>query len=1204
MTQSAREIPFNYTSADDRQVVQLLLGQDAWTQLERLKHRRVTGRSARLLLRFIGEAFLLHRNPFLFQELVDDPAHRRSFIDAAAHDLDLVAQGAGGEPGEREDVLQVVTRARELLRRLVVDLVSAPARQARLKAVLGAVIGPQQILTDPFTLNAHATDATDWRAHLPVAVAFPTEGSLVPALLAAIGSLGLKAVPRGAGTGLTGGAVPLRPGCVIVNTERLDRLYSVAQEDLGGGLSGWVLDAGAGLVTEKAMQAAAARGLVFATDPTSAWACTLGGNLAENAGGKTAVQWGTAIDNVLRWTLALPGGRDCMVRRIGHPLRKILPDDVLRFEVLVTGEEPREITLNGAEIRRPGLWKDITNKALGGLPGIQKEGCDGVITRCAFVLHRAFAHKASACVEFYGQDMEEASRAILALRGAFAGGEDGSLLALEHFDDEYVAAIGYRVKADRAGRPKAVLLIDLAGHDPGQVARGVGRLRALLKPHSGAELFVAADAAQAAAFWSDRKKFGAIARRTNAFKLNEDVVLPLERLAEFAAAVERMNLVEERHNHAQVVEDLRAWALSPRAGAEGAWAADKAPAVARLCDAARREAERSPREALRSSALLTGLAEALEELFTGVPGAAGGARGACAAGRMRLVVAATHMHAGDGNVHVNIPVFSNDRGMMLRAQSLAEAVMGLAVDLGGSVSGEHGIGITKAAFLAPERRAELAAHRARLDPGGLMNPGKLEDPRALEQVFTPSFNLLNLEARILQYDQLEVLAKKIQSCVRCGKCKPDCCVFIPAAGLFYHPRNKNLAIGAIIEALLYDAQRSQGDRFKVLKHLQDVADHCTLCHKCLKPCPVDIDTGEVSLLEREILAGRRYRRTAPATALSLGYLASRSRAYQAAFRGLVLGLGTRAQRAGAAALALLPLPRALKARGPLGLLARALPLGDRRTLGAGLPAWGERQALVLRPPRPSGKAVFYFPGCGSERLFGRVGRAAVHNLLMAGATVVLPPPSLCCGFPFGANAKVAQRRAIELRNAIVFSQIKDMLSYLSFDAVLLTCGTCMEALDHLAAGAIFGAPLADASAWALEQGLRHAPLGAALYHRPCHDSLKGRGLQVLAAAGAEARDVPACCGEAGTLALSRPDIGMKLFDRKEAELREALGGLPGGGRGTVLLTNCPACLQGLGRQQKLGIRVEHLALRLAESVDGQWETKLSGLLRGAEAVTF
>ncbi len=150
-----------------------------------------------------------------------------------------------------------------------------------------------------------------------------------------------------------------------------------------------------------------------------------------------------------------------------------------------------------------------------------------------------------------------------------------------------------------------------------------------------------------------------------------------------------------------------------------------------------------------------------------------------------------------------------------------------------------------------------------------MNPGKLEDLAVLDRVFTPSFNLLELEARILQHGQLEELARQIAHCVRCGKCKPDCCVYHPARGMFYHPRNKNLAIGALIEALLYDAQRERSTTFELLRRLEEVADHCTICHKCLKPCPVDIDTGEVSVLEREILSGWGYKRSTAATRATL-----------------------------------------------------------------------------------------------------------------------------------------------------------------------------------------------------------------------------------------------------------------------------------------------------------------------------------------------
>ena len=91
------------------------------------------------------------------------------------------------------------------------------------------------MLFDPFALVAHATDATDWRLALPVAVAMPETAEQVAPLLAAIGRMGLKAIPRGAGTGLTGGAVPLARGCVIINTEQLNRIRGIRQPGVPAG---------------------------------------------------------------------------------------------------------------------------------------------------------------------------------------------------------------------------------------------------------------------------------------------------------------------------------------------------------------------------------------------------------------------------------------------------------------------------------------------------------------------------------------------------------------------------------------------------------------------------------------------------------------------------------------------------------------------------------------------------------------------------------------------------------------------------------------------------------------------------------------------------------------------------------------------------------------------------------------------------------
>jgi FAD/FMN-containing dehydrogenase/Fe-S oxidoreductase len=1203
-----REIPFNYTSADDRQAIALLLGPAVWQRLEELRARRVTGRSARLLMRFFGEILIHRRNPFLFQELVDSGARRRRFFENIEKDLGLVERNANGEPR----VLEVVAECRRVLDGFRSEVDGAPDLRRRMVRELGGVVGKENVLFDPFTIVSHATDATDWRLHLPVAIVMPDDEAQVAPVLAAIARLGLKAVPRGAGTGLTGGAVPLRPGCVVVNTEKLNRIRGLAEQRfrLAGGreATARVVELEAGVVTERAMEHAAEHGLVFATDPTSAWACTIGGNIAENAGGKDCVLYGTCIDNLVSWRMAMPSGRRWTIRRTDHQLRKILPDDAVTFEVVdEDGTAVRRIALRGAEIRKKGLWKDITNKALGGVPGLQKEGTDGVITSAEFILYPEYEAKRTLCLEFFGPDFDEASRVILELSRAFPfpnGGKE-ALSALEHFDDEYVRAINYKVKAPRAETPKAVLLVDVVGHAPEEAARGVERIRGILAAHPNTLMFEARDAAEGKRFWADRKKLGAIARRTNAFKMNEDVVLPLEALAEFARWVEAVNVDEERFAQARFVdraqEILRA--AAPPAG-DPEWLAAKIPAAVERFERARDAVARSDERDLRSLAILKALHREVSQLVRGYPEITRQLEQAHKEIRDRLIVLATHMHAGDGNVHVNVPVLSNDRPMLQRAEHVIDRVMEKVVALGGVVSGEHGIGVTKLKYLEPARIAELSAHRREVDPAGLMNPGKLEDLAVLDQIFTPSFNLLELEARILQHGQLEELAKSIAHCVRCGKCKPDCCVYHPARGMFFHPRNKNLAIGSLIEALLYDAQRERSTRFELLRWLEDVADHCTICHKCLKPCPVDIDSGEVSVLEREILASWGYKNTTAATRAALSYLDSRSPAYNKLFRTTVVRIGGAVQRAACDLAGALQPADGKPGSYALQMLRSPMPPIPAETLRDVIPACEPDQVLMFEPEVEPARTVFYFPGCGSERYQSHVSMAALHVLLQLGTRVILPPPYLCCGFPAHANAKTAEHSRQVLRDTILFSQIREMFSYLEFDGCVITCGTCREGLDGMEAGKIFGGRLVDVAAYAQERGLRLADGGNGfLYHAPCHDSLDGKAPDVLVAIGGfgKIEAVPHCCSEAGTLALSRPDITDAMLHRKRSALEEALGDR----RGAVVLTNCPSCVNGLGRNRAMGVEPKHLAVALAERLSGErWLEAFRAQAARAHAVHF
>ena len=151
---------------------------------------------------------------------------------------------------------------------------------------------------------------------------------------------------------------------------------------------------------------------------------------------------------------------------------------------------------------------------------------------------------------------------------------------------------------------------------------------------------------------------------------------------------------------------------------------------------------------------------------------------------------------------------------------------------------------------------------------------------------------------------------------------------------------------------------------------------------------------------------------------------------------------------------------------------------------------------MIRPAGEVNKTVFYFPGCGSERLYGDIGMAAIYLLLKNNIRVVLPPPFLCCGFPAKVNAKKKMAGQIALRDTIILSQIREMLGHLAFDSFLISCGTCRESLHEMGCAEIFDCPLGDLSQFVMENSPHRS--GAkrqekVLYHTPCHDSFDGEG---------------------------------------------------------------------------------------------------------------
>ena len=1229
MQDPERRIPYNYTSADDRQIVRHLFGSSLIEQIDPpevssadpsskdpLASLNKDGRFSRLLFRLMGDLFIIERNAFLFQELAENSHLMEQLAAAFNSDLSAVQHQSEISP----ETSQIAQACHQKLTNLLSQIKDSQTRCGKIIHALGPVLGKDNIYFDAFNLTAHITDATDWRRYKPVAVLRPEHETQVPEIIKKVRKLGYHLIPRGAGTGLTGGATPLRDTCIMLNTEKLNAISPIGFETRDDGEKIAFLDVGAGVITQAAMDAADAAGFVFATDPTSAWACTIGGNLSENAGGKKAVMYGTAIDNVLSYTIAMPDGLLYQVKRKNHPRRKIRPDDLVEFEIFhPDGQLPDDqlmetISLSADDIRKKGLGKDVTSKSLKGLLGLQKEGCDGIITSARFILHPKLKFSKTLCIEFFGNDMSQAGRVIQDITQAFSGqgaSQGASLMALEHFDEEYIKAIHYKTKTNVASRLIAVLLIDLMSDDAGVLDNGIDQMEDLLADYDKTGLAIARDDAEAERFWQDRKRLGAIAAHTNAFKLNEDIVLPIDSLADFASWVDQCNIEEKKYNQGIIIQRIVEYLQTAVPDTDPELLQRRAGQAKDLAYNIRKKLDIASRDALEAYIHAKQFLRDVVDSLRGFPKIAAHINDIYGQTRARLIVIATHMHAGDGNVHVNIPVLSNDRDMMQRANMTADRVMEKAVELNGVVSGEHGIGITKIKHLDDQRRLELTDYRKKVDPHGIMNPDKLSDPDIIRKVFTPSFNLLELEARILKYGELSELALKVARCVRCGKCKVKCPVFFPAENMFYHPRNKNLAIGALIEAVLYVVQRTHESDFKILKNLNDIADHCTICHKCFTSCPVDIDSGILSIAERNTLQDKKLKHTALATQATLNFLSHRRSPWHNIHRAAFLSAGARVQRICSSLLAPVAGQSGFTKNRLTAMLKTPVTLPGKGTLSSFLSVSGDKKAILLAPESDSEMVsgsgsratVFYFPGCGSERMFTKISLASLYLLLAHGVRVILPPPNLCCGYPFMVNAKAHAHDTIKLENAMRFSQIQNMFKDTAFDAVIVSCGTCMESLDHIGAASIFDAPLKDISEFVLERNESLMFDRDYLYHAPCHDSLKDKAMSLLRGRMGEhqqLRALPACCSEAGTLSLSRPDISNAMLTRKETLFQDAkkTGHVP-------VLTNCPSCVQGLGRLSREGARPVHLAVELARIVGGtDWEGRLTSMTRHPEMVTF
>ena len=418
----------------------------------------------------------------------------------------------------------------------------------------------------------------------PVGVIFPTSKEEVKRIVEVLYNEGIPMIPRGAGSCLTGGAVPIRGDEVVISFEKMKKF----EIDLDNA----TVIAQPGVITYELQKAVEKHGLFYPPDPSSYKFSTIGGNIAENAGGPRCVKYGVTRDYVLGLEGVIKYGQTV---KFGAPVMK----DVAGY--------------------------DFTKFLVG------SEGTLGIITEA--ILRLIPLPKERRVLLAFFNHLEEVGKAVTRIMtsGVFPS-------ALEFMDKACIKAVnnykGLGLPEDKVG----LLLIELDGN-PLAVEEELKEVEKLLTSQ-GAVVFLAKTKEEEDKLWNARRALGPAISKLGSGKVNEDIVVPRSKLAQYIPAVNRL---AQKYN----------------------------------------------------------------------------------------LICAIFGHIGDGNLHVNFMFDKTNPEEVERVEKAVEELFELTVNFGGSITGEHGVGITKKPFLKlqlGEVGIQLVKGVKKLfDPLNLFNPGKLVD---------------------------------------------------------------------------------------------------------------------------------------------------------------------------------------------------------------------------------------------------------------------------------------------------------------------------------------------------------------------------------------------------------------------------------------------------------------------------------------------
>jgi len=357
------------------------------------------------------------------------------------------------------------------------------------------IVGEQFVFTDTESLHHYSHDETETLSYLPAVVIKPRTAKEIGLLLEVCNTEKIPVTPRGAGTGLSGGALP-HLGGLLLSTERMNSIIEIDERNLQ-------VTTEPGVITEVLQDAVKAKGLFYPPDPSSRGSCFIGGNIAENSGGPKAVKYGVVRDYVLNLEVVLPTG---------------------------------EIIWTGANVLKNSTGYNLTQLMVG------SEGTLGIVTKIVLKLIPLPKYDLLMLVPF--QSLIKAGEAVSAI---FRAGFTPSALELVEIDalkivsgmmDSYAVPVNDGIAAH--------LIIETDGNHPEILMKEMEAIADLLASYDAGDIFFAEDAQQKDELWKLRRRV-AEAVKIAGYTIEEDTVVPRAQLPALIAGVKELGRQHDFH---------------------------------------------------------------------------------------------------------------------------------------------------------------------------------------------------------------------------------------------------------------------------------------------------------------------------------------------------------------------------------------------------------------------------------------------------------------------------------------------------------------------------------------------------------------------------------------------------------------------------------------------------------------------------------